>query len=896
MNPAAMTLLTAINPDWPKSFDNASDLLKAVRATLEIISRSQLADFENGIQVEELIQQRSDMVDEILSAIWHFHFPDSNELCLVAVGGYGRRELLPHSDIDLLVLGTDLSLATRKTSLEAFVTCLWDTNLDIGHSVRTIPECIQQASNDITVVTNLMESRVITGDSTLHEHLVPEIGPEKIWPSRDFFKAKWDEQIARHKKFNNTEYNLEPNLKSCPGGLRDIQMIGWIAKRHFDARSIDELVTRGFLTADEYTIMVNGQSFLLKTRFALHMIYKREEDRLLFEHQTRIAKYFGYIDSDKSLAVEQMMKQYYRWALALSELNDMIIQLFDETILRACEPVETMKLNPRFRIRNQCIETTNESVFQKNPSALLEIFFLMTQHMNIQRVRASTIRQIREHRHLINEDFRRDPKNRQLFLDILRSPRRVASIMKLMQRYGVLGKYIPAFGEIVGQSQHDLFHIYTVDAHTLNVLKYMRQFTYDDMGDQFPIASMVMKKVEKKDLLYLACIFHDIAKGRGGNHSLLGADDAYNFCIEHGYNQRDANLVTWLVKNHLLMSYTSQKKDISDPDIIRKFAETIGDLTHLDHLFVLTVADLNGTNPALWNSWHASLLRQLYYETKRALRRGLEKVIDKHELIEEKTQKAMEQLENRGTDMSIAALILSNAGDDYFLRESVSDIVWQTEAITRRMDSSEPLVLIRQSPDLIFKGATQIFVHAKDRLHTFALVVAALEQQYLNIVDAKIYSSSSGYTLDTFLVIDADGKPLELTEGKIEAIQKAILDNLMSESSVNRLAKRRTPRQLRFFSIPTQTSITQDEEKGHTILEVITADRPGLLATIGNIFIEFGIELINAKIATLGERVEDIFFLRDKNHLPLLDTSFSDLLQQTIRERLDEQVAESSQI
>jgi [protein-PII] uridylyltransferase len=891
-----MTILKSINPDWPAEFADSKTLLATFKSTLDLATKALYADFERNVQVEELIQRRSDIIDTLLSSSWNFFFKSStNDLCLIAVGGYGRRELLPHSDIDLLILSNEDCLIKHKEALEQFITFLWDTNLNIGHSVRTLDECAKLASDDITIATNLMESRVIIGNAELHHLLMPQIGPEKIWPSRDFFKAKWDEQIARHKKFNNTEYNLEPNLKTCPGGLRDIQMIGWVAKRHFAALNIDDLVTRGFLTNEEYTIMINGQSFLLKVRFALHMITHREEDRLLFDHQTRIAKYFGFEDTNTSLAVEQMMKQYYRWALVLSELNDMIMQLFDETILRACEPEETMALNPRFRIRNQSIETTNDRVFQKTPSALLEIFFLITQHMNILRVRASTIRQIRESRHLINEDFRNDPKNKQWFIDILRSPRRVASVMKLMHRYGILGNYLPAFGEIVGQSQHDLFHIYTVDAHTLNVLKYMRQFTYEDMLEKFPIASMVMKKVDKKDLLYLACIFHDIAKGRGGNHSVLGAEDAYQFCINHNYNQRDANMVTWLVKNHLLMSYTSQKKDISDPDVIQSFALNVGDIYHLDYLFVLTVADINGTNPALWNSWHASLLRQLYSETKRALRRGLENVIDKKDLIEEKMHQALEKLEVLGADRYLVELVLSNAGDDYFIRESVNDIVWQTEAISKRLNNSAPLILIRESPDLIFSGATQIFIHTKDRIHTFALVASALEQQYLSIVDARIYSSNSGYTLDTFFVLNANGEPIELTKDRILGIQTAIENNLTStDASLKKIANRRTPRQLRFFSIPTQTSISHDEQKGHTALEVITADRPGLLASIGNIFIDFGIELINAKISTLGERVEDIFFITDKNHKPLRDPQLCAAIQTAIREKLDEQVAQTS--
>ena len=368
-------------PPAQKSLEDKKALLQSFKATLKHETQKLYTDFENGVAVETLIQQRSDFIDQLLSLSWSHYFGEqAASLCLIAVGGYGRRELLPHSDIDVLILCEEEVLEEKKDLLESFVTFLWDTKLNIGHSVRTLPECQQQAADDITVVTNLMESRVICGDPTLHGKLLPLIRPTKIWPSKHFFRAKWDEQLARHKKFDNTEYNLEPNIKTCQGGLRDIQMIGWVAKRHFDVKSIEELVARGFLTAEEYEIMVNGQSFLLKLRFALHMITDREEDRLLFEHQTKITKYFGYEDTMGNLAVEQMMKQYYRWALALSELNEMIMQLFDETILRACEPEEVMELNPRFRIRNQHIEVTNNRVFKQSPSALLEIFLLISQH------------------------------------------------------------------------------------------------------------------------------------------------------------------------------------------------------------------------------------------------------------------------------------------------------------------------------------------------------------------------------------------------------------------------------------------------------------------------------------------------------------------------------------
>jgi [protein-PII] uridylyltransferase len=417
-----------------------ADAKNAHADALEAIYR----EFEQGVSVESLILARSKFVDSLISSIWQFFFKSPQTgLSLIAVGGYGRQELLPHSDIDLLFLATESALSEHGETLERIITFLWDIKLDIGHSVRTIDECIQQASDDITIMTNLMESRVICGDESLHTLLTPLITPENIWPSKDFFQAKWDEEKQRHRKFNNTEYNLEPNIKMCPGGLRDIQMIGWIAKRHFDVDRIFELAEQGFLTDEEFEIMVNGQSFLLKLRFCLHMINNREEDRLLFEHQIGLAKLLNYQDTEDGLGIEHLMKQYYRWAIALSELNDLIMQLFDEQILRACDAEEFLVINPRFRLRNQYLEAANDKVFINDSSALLELFTIIANTDNIAGVRASTIRQLRENRHLIDEDFRQDSRNQQYFLDIIRSPRRVASVVKLMKRYGILVNTYP---------------------------------------------------------------------------------------------------------------------------------------------------------------------------------------------------------------------------------------------------------------------------------------------------------------------------------------------------------------------------------------------------------------------------------------------------------------------
>jgi len=884
----------AKHPLWQTPAADSKSLLSRFQQTLEEETQQSYRGFEQGELTETLILRRADLLDALLRKSLSFFIPNKDlPLCLVAVGGYGRRELLPYSDIDLLILCDEQVLSDYQEPLEQFITFLWDSKLKVGHSVRTLEDCMTQAIADITVLTNMMESRLISGMPSLYAELMASIGPEKIWPSKDFFSAKRDEQIARHKRFSHNEYRLEPNIKSSPGGLRDIQMVGWIAKRHFDVPNIDALVEHGFLTREEYAILVNGQSFLLKIRFALHMLNEREEDRLVFEQQIKIARFFGFEDN-VTLAVEQLMKQYYRWAQRLNQLNDLIMQLFDENIVRACDAEELVELNPRFRMRNQQIETANDRTFSQSPYALLEIFVLMARHTTIVGVRAATIRQLREHLHLIDDDFRNDPKNQQLFVELLRSPDSVATQFKLMNRYGILGKYIPAFGDIVGQTQHDLFHVYTVDAHTLQVLKNARRLTYDDPGYNFPIVGEATRHLAKIDLLYLACLFHDIGKGRGGDHSTLGAVDALEFCLKHGYSRRDSNLVSWLVRQHLLMSYTAQKKDLSDPNVIREFALTVGDVQRLNYLFVLTVADINGTNPKLWNSWRASLLRNLYVDTKLALRRGLENVIDKQELIEEKQQQALKALAKKGTNVAWVDLIWSNAGDDYFLRESVDDIIWQSQAIYDNLNSSEPLVLIHQSPNPLFNGATQIFIHTKDQPHIFASVVAVLEQKQLNIVDARIYSSVSGYTLDTFMVLNENGEIISDRERLLD-VQRALEYYLKKPEEILKNAScRLTSRRLRHFNLPTRTSITHDKQKSCSILEVIAADRPGLLATIGRIFVEFEIELINAKIATLGERVEDIFFITDKHQQPLLDETLCHDIQQAIRQRLDEKLAQEN--
>jgi [protein-PII] uridylyltransferase len=852
--------------------------------------------FYEGEDVRTLVVERARFVDRLLHYAWQ-RFPIGDQAALLAVGGYGRGELHPYSDIDVLILLNQEPDAAQRDAIEKFITFLWDLSLEIGHSVRTLEQCIESAAADITIVTNLLESRTLEGDDALRCHLRREIDARNIWPSREFFYAKWQEQRDRHAKHNNTEYNLEPNIKNAPGGLRDIQTILWVAKRHFGVGKLTQLVRLGFLTENEYNILRNGEEQLWRVRYGLHLLAGRHEERLSFDFQRALSKDFGYHDTAESLAVEQFMKRYYRAVVAIRELNDVLLHYLDESLSDDDNIAEIVDINRRFRTYNDYIEVQSDSVFRQTPSALLEIFMLMGQNPQIKGVRASTIRLIREHRHLVDDSFRADIRNTSLFMELMRSPHALVSQLLRMKRYGILGRYLPEFGEIVGQMQHDLFHIYTVDAHTIACIKNMRKLFHADAVEKFPLAVKIVRRLPKIELLYIAGLYHDIGKGRGGDHSQLGAVYARNFCEHHGLGKRDTNLVAWLVESHLQMSTIAQRQDISDPDVIHNFALKVGDQVHLDYLFVLTIADVNATNPTLWTSWKASLLRQLYTDTKRALRRGLENPIDKQEWIDDTQTAVVNRLMEKGFSAIEVCRVWEGRSEDYFLRESVADIEWHTEAIAHHANPDEPLILIRDPKDGVFEGATQIFVRMRSHNHAFAAVVTLLDQLNLSIQDARLYSSSGGFTNDTYFVLNENGEAIGNDDERKHIIWQTLHDELAHNiDNFPSIAQRRTPRELKHFTMPTRTSLTNDLNSGTTTLEVICPDRPGLLARIARVFVEFGIRLHNAKIATLGERVEDVFFITDQECQPLTDPAFCQALQHEICQQLDKQVAKTSAI
>lgn len=865
-----------------------------VSAARQLLRESYDADadaFREGADVRALVRSRADTVDTVLRLIWNrYPFARSEDIALIAVGGYGRGELHPHSDIDLLILTREGMAPEWQDDLGAFITLLWDLKLDIGHSVRSMDESISAAREDISILTNLLETRTIAGPDSLRQALSEQAYSDEVSSDKAYFVAKREEQQQRHKKYGDTEYNLEPNVKGSPGALRDIQTIGWITKRHFGLQSIADLTRFSILTEEEHQILHEGETFLWRLRYGLQLIADRNENRLLFDHQRALAHMLGYQDQDqgKRLGVELMMQQYYRTVLALAEITDVLLQYYDEAIIGSGTEDEIRPLNKRFQMRNLYIEAINNQVFAYAPYAIMEIFVLMAQHPEIKGIRATTIRSLRAHRHLIDDTFRNDLAVTTLFMELMRTPHALDQTLSAMKKYNVLGRYLPEFGQIIGQMQHDLFHIYTVDAHTMRVIRNMVRLTGTEAQSEYPLASRLIHRLPKLDTLYIAGLYHDVAKGRGGDHSELGAIDAEAFCQRHHLSERDTQLISWLVENHLFMSMTAQRKDISDPDIIQAFARAMPSQAHLDYLYILTVCDISATNPKLWNTWRASLLRQLYIEAKRALRRGIDTPVDRQAWIDATREEAREILRAQNMTNEQIDKIWDTVDEEYFLQDSTVDIAWQTAAIIRHGDNPDPLVLIRDTRGGPTDGYSQIIIYMKDRVALFAATTAVLEQLNLNIVDARINSSEGPYSISSYVVLDEQGQPLGVDPARKERVRKRLIEELDDPEDYPDIIHRRTPRQLKHFAFPTEVTFSNDTINQRTVMEVITPDRPGLLARIGQVLLEHRVRLTNAKIATLGERVEDVFFITDEHGKPLSDPNVCQALQQHMSKMLDD--------
>ncbi len=866
--------------DWQAITDRIADstgALEPLKSALSAGSDGLTMAFLHGQSASSLVQERARLVDLIVEAAWQQTCATAlPEAALVAVGGYGRGELHPCSDIDLLLLLDD---ATDPKAVQepvaALFTLLWDVGLELGHATRSVQSCVEESHRDLSTATNLQEARLLTGSATLFGRMQSAVGPDQIWPVREFLRAKLKEQEARHAQYDDTPYKLEPNVKNGPGCLRDVQTISWISQRHFGTGELAALRERGFLTPVQLRLLNQGQEFLRYLRFALHILTGRREDRLLFDHQSRIAELCGYKDGTYMLAVEQLMQKFYRTVMELSRLNEMMLQLFQEAIL--LDPkAEPQPLNPRFNVKNGFLQIADDDVFERDPSALLEIFLILQQTEEIQGVAAKTITVIRRDLYLIDDAFRQDPRNQALFLQILRAPEGVTHELRRMNLYGVLGRYIPAFGRIVGRMQYDLFHTYTVDAHTLFVVSNLRRFALSRFDHEFPLCSEIMQGLARPELAYLAGLFHDIAKGRGGDHSELGAVEAETFCREHGMSEYDARLVAWLVRHHLLLSLTAQKKDLGDPEVIRDFAQIVGDELRLDYLYVLTVADVRATNPELWNSWRAQLFAELRRLARQALRRGLAVTVDKEQLLAARKEEARQLLNADGIAADQLERIWRQFSEDYFLRCRPEEIHAHSRLLAEPGNEKKPIVVDVREQSV--GGGTAAFLFTPQERFTFATATAVFDEMGLNVTDARIVPLLNDRSLATFVVLEADGtQPAE--SRRIQQIRHR-LEQAMHEGPLESpTISRRVPRQIRMFPTKPLVSFANDERNQRTVMEIVTGDRPGMLCEIGKILRDREIRIQTAKIVTVGERAEDVFYITDQENRPVTETIQAELTQ-----------------
>ncbi|MCJ0826056.1 [protein-PII] uridylyltransferase [Luteimonas sp. 50] len=850
--------------------DSDADWAAAARATLAADDAALAARFDRNDDIDALVAARTRAVDALVRAAWSRCIPPGAPLALFAVGGYGRGELFPQSDLDLLVLAATDAQAAHHDAIARLFALLWDAGLPAGHAVRSPAQCTQASAGDITVLTALSEARPLQADAAAVASLDEAIAPRQVWPPRDYFIAKREEQRARHARFDDTSDNLEPNLKEGPGGLRDVQTLRWMALRVLGARGLEPLVALGQLGADEHATIERERRALSRLRYGLHLVAGKREERLRFDHQKTLAARLGHVDNADNLAVEQMMQGFYRSAALVLRINERLLQRFEEQLEGEATPEP---LQPGYESRRGYLHATGPAW----PGGIDDVFALFAAwaaHPRLRGLHSQTARALAESLPRLPDHCSCDTATRGRFMALLRGTQPVDTLAR-MARLGVLGRWIPAFARVSGRMQFDLFHVYTVDQHTLAVLRNIAGFASGQPDPRFAIAHEVWPRLRKPELLLLAGLFHDIAKGRGGDHSELGAVDARAFCLAHGLSEGDVALVEWLVRQHLLMSVTAQKQDIGDPGVIHRFATRVADRERLDLLYLLTCADIAGTSPKLWNAWKDRLLADLYTATRLALRRGLEHPPAAAERIAETRAAAQALLLGEGIAAAEIDALFARMPATGFLRGRADAIAWQALAL-RGVDSRGTAVHARPLPQ--HAGALEVFVLSPDRDGLFAAIVATLDRLGLAIQQARLLDGPEDNVFDSFEVLPADGQRV-VAAGEVERRLQAALAN--ADLDGIRPARRTQPRHLRHFRLVPQVGFDLSGDGRRTVLSLVSTDRPGLLADVTAVLRRQRLRVHDARIATFGERAEDVFQISDERDLPLADPQ-----QQALRDAL----------
>lgn len=815
-------------------------------------------EFRQKNNITTTTRKLVDFIDQLLLTLFDKHkLHQGNKFCLLALGSYGRRELQLHSDIDLLLLHPEKVTKADLARAQAFIQDCWDIGLNISQQITTINACAELAQQDLTVISSIMDMHLLCGRQSLMEELHYFTHPLNMWPSHDYFIAKQQEQNQRYAKYGETAYNLEPNVKQGPGGLRDLQVLLSLGKRYYRIKKLAEGIPYGFITEKEYEELISCQHFLWRVRFALHLVAGKQEERLLFDHQIKLAELFGFHDDEKSLAIEQFMKLYFKNIKKIRELNEMLLHWFADVDQSIIHP-HLESLDRYFQLHNNFIEVKHAQVFNVRPLALLEIFLWFAKRPHIAGVRANTIRLIRHYLFLMDKKFLQSEAAIQCFLAIFKEGVNPFIALQHMNRYGVLSHYLECFAAVTGQMQYDLFHAYTVDQHTLFVIRNLVRFLDPDFNKPFALAAAIMPTINKREILYLAALFHDIAKGRGGDHSELGADEAEAFARKHHLSDEDRQLLVWLVRHHLLMSQTAQRQDIYDPKTISLFCQRLPHPHYLDYIYLLTVADICATNTNLWNSWKDSLLKELYRATHHALQQ--EKMpVDEDSLIQTRQQQALTLLTEQGFEQQAVQALWTNFKGKYFLHEQPEIIAQHTQAILQ--SSHYPVVMIMPHHS---QGGMEVFIYMPHRDERFIITTTVLSNLHTTIQEATILTCDNQFDLDSYIILDERHQAV-FDEERIETIKQELVQTLSNTSELPSISKRRISRTQAHFKFKPQITFSHDPNEKHSCLFLVTVDRPGLLATVSQVFFKHSIHLHNAKIVTAGERVEDMFYISASN-------------------------------
>lgn len=856
----------------------------ALKQLLGDVDRQLAEAFRQGASVASLVTARAEVVRRLVVHVWTAIVGESAALALFAVGGFGRGELFPHSDVDLLILADAAPTGSAARSLESFFVCLWDLGLKLGNAVRTLHECRALAVRETTVYTSLLDAQRIAGSAAFDAGLNALMADSSLWPSARYLAAKREEQLQRYARFHDTAYNLEPNLKDGPGGLRSGQLVLWLGQRLWQAPTPMALADRGLLASGE-AVALNGAKFVLwRIRFSLHRLAGRAEERLLFDYQRVLATELGYRDDAGSLGVEQLMQDYFRAANTIERTNEAFLQRCEEELAPA-GLLEAVPVGADFVALSGRLAVREADLFTRRPAAMIEIFLALAENPELAGLRADTLQRLQQALAEHGDALRDNAAAHAAFLRLLQLGAPAAEALARMSRHGVLAYYLPAFGRVVGRMQYDLFHVYTVDEHTLRVLRNMARFASAETSREFALAHELWSRLTQPELLLLAALFHDIAKGRGGDHSELGEAEARTFCSQLGLEPADVDLVAWLVRWHLLMSVTAQRQDITDPEVVHRFAVQVAEWERLDFLYLLTVADISGTSPKLWNSWKDRLLADLYVAARYVLRSGLEHPPHTQARADACRAKARGLLAAQDFDAVTVNRVWADFPEESFLRYQPEQIAWQTAGIAHASASTLPLVLATSES---VRGGSEVFVYACDSDGLIAAVTATLDKLHLSVLEARVMTSKSGMSLDTFLVLDGHGRPLPDPTSVAEALVVVLRHTPYRAMP----ARRSLARTLKHFHIAPHIGFASGASIGSTQLSLVCSDRPGLLAAVTQVFREHRVRVHDARIATFGERVEDFFRISDENDRPLT-TEAERALQAALLMRLNAQLFES---